>query len=67
MHCRESYRDAAGFLAHFTNVGAAIGHALEHFAELDRISVHGPKEEVDKCREALEPLGTKFYNLEWGY
>ncbi len=67
MHCRESYRDAAGFLKHMENVGAYIDYVLKHFADVHKISCHGPKEEVDKCREALKPLGTKFYNLEWGY
>jgi len=66
IHCREGYEDAEGLLAHLDNVGALIGEALE-IAELTRLEVHGPEEEVAKLREPLAPLKPQFFTLEYGF
>src|SRR4051794_26723292 len=56
--CREGYVDADGLLAHLANVDALLKEALK-IADLTRLEVHGPAEELDKLRmplAALKPL-----------
>jgi hypothetical protein len=65
--CRESYGDAAGIFKHLENVDAPLNAVLDGPAELVRLEVHGPKEECDKLKEALTPLGAVFYKTEWGF
>ena len=65
--CRESYGDAAGILTHLANVDTPLKAVLDGPAELMRLEVHGPKEENDKLKEALGPLGCVFYDTEWGF
>ena len=64
--CRESYLDAAGLLVHLGNVQAALA-AGAAVSEHLRLEVHGPKEELEKLKEKLEPLGAKFFYTEWGF
>jgi len=66
VHCREGYEDADGMLTHLDNVGALIGEALE-IAELARLEVHGPEEEMAKLRKPLEKLSPQFFALEYGF
>jgi len=65
VYCREAYTSAAGVLAHLGDVKAPLDAAVAMVGAggLD-LSVMGPKAELDKLREALTPLGTKFYELE---
>ena len=65
-HCREGYEDAEGLLAHLDNVGELLGKALE-IADLIRLEVHGPAEELEKLREPLADLDVTFYTLEYGF
>lgn len=65
-HCREGYADAAGVLAHLENVGALLPQALE-VADLVRLEVHGPAEEIDQLREPLAELNPQFFALEYGF
>jgi predicted dithiol-disulfide oxidoreductase (DUF899 family) len=65
-HCRGAYRDADKVLQHLHDVEAPLTAVLKGVAELERLEVHGPKAEVDKLREALNPLGCLFYVAEWG-
>lgn len=66
VHCREAYVDADGLLAHLDNVGALIGEALQ-IAELARLEVHGPEEELQKLRQPLAELNPQFFTLEYGF
>jgi len=65
VFCREGYKSAAGALAHIDDVGTALNEAVAMVGEggLD-LSVMGPASELDKMREALTPLGTRFWELD---
>jgi hypothetical protein len=65
-HCREGYQDADGILFHLDNIGALLGEALK-IADLTRLEVHAPEEEVAKLREPLAELGPQFFTLEYGF
>jgi hypothetical protein len=65
-HCREAYTNADTVLQHLADVDKPLKAVLAGPAELERLEVHGPKEELDKLREALSPLGCLFYVTEWG-
>ena len=49
IFCREGYENAGGVLAHLDNVGALLAEILK-MADLTRVEVHGPAEELDKLR-----------------
>jgi quinol monooxygenase YgiN len=66
VHCREGYADAAGALAHLENVGALLQEALK-IAEILRLEVHGPAEELAKLRGPLAALKPQFFTLEYGF
>ena len=66
FHCREGYADAEGALAHLENVGAMLQEMLT-IADITRLEVHGPAEELAKLREPLAGLSPKFYTLEYGF
>ena len=65
-HCREGYADADGVLAHLENVGELLGEALK-IADITRLEVHGPEEELAKLREPLADLNPQFFVLELGF
>ncbi|MGI9289189.1 MAG: putative quinol monooxygenase [Pseudomonadales bacterium] len=65
-HCREGYEDAQGILAHLDNVGALLDEALK-IAEITRLEVHGPADELEKLREPLAKLQPQFFSLEYGF
>lgn len=64
-HCREGYDNAQGILDHLDNVGEVLQEALT-IAELSRLEVHGPAEEIDQLREPLAALSPQFFVLEQG-
>ena len=64
--CREGYVNAEGVLAHLENVGALLGEALK-IAELTRLEIHGPEQELAKLREPLAELNPVFFTLEYGF
>jgi quinol monooxygenase YgiN len=66
MHCREGYSDAEGLLAHLENVGELLQKALT-IADITRLEVHGPAEELEKLREPLAGLNPQFFTLEYGF
>jgi hypothetical protein len=61
--CREGYVDAEGLLAHLDNVGAPLADALK-IADLTRLEVHGPAEELDKLRGPLAHLNPTWFALD---
>ena len=65
-HCREGYADAEGLLAHLENVGPLLDRALK-IAEITRLEVHGPEDELAKLREPLAELEPQFFTLECGF
>jgi quinol monooxygenase YgiN len=65
-HCREGYVDAEGALAHLDNVGPLLEEALE-VADLTRLEIHGPEEELAKLRGPLADLNPQFFVLEYGF
>ena len=66
VHCREGYQDAGGLLAHLDNVGAILEEALK-IADLTRLEIHGPEEELARLREPLANLKPEFFTLEYGF
>ncbi len=65
-HCREGYEDAEGVLAHLANVGPLLQESRK-IAELTRIEIHGPEEELAKLREPLAEMQPRFFTLEYGF
>ncbi|HEX7516119.1 MAG TPA: hypothetical protein VF345_02415 [Chthoniobacterales bacterium] len=65
-HCREGYKDAEGLLTHLKNVGSLLEEALK-IAEITRLEVHSPEEELAKLREPLANLKPQFFILEHGF
>ena len=66
VHCREGYKDAEGLLAHLKNVGSLLEESLK-IADLARLEIHGPEEELAKLREPLSSLKPQFFALEYGF
>lgn len=66
VHCREGYSDAEGLLAHLENVNAPLQEALK-IADITRLEVHGPAQEVDKLRAPLKDLSPQFFVVEMGF
>jgi len=65
-HCREGYKDAEGLLAHLENVGALLQEALT-MADIERLEVHGPEDELAKLKEPLSGLNPQFFELQYGF
>lgn len=63
--CREAYVGAEGVVAHLGNVGELLGKFLE-LADLTRLEVHGPSEEIEKLRAPLADLNPDFFIREIG-
>jgi len=66
VHCREGYADADGALAHLENVGLLLEEALK-IANITRLEVHGPEEELVKLRDPLAELNPQYFTLEFGF
>ena len=66
LHCREGYTDADAALAHVQNVGAQLQELLK-IADLTRLEIHGPEEELAKLRGPLADLNPQFFTLEFGF
>ncbi|SFF00607.1 putative quinol monooxygenase [Nitrosomonas sp. Nm166] len=64
-YCREGYEDAEGLLTHLNNVNDLLERALE-IAEIVRLEIHGPKEELQKLYEPLAGFKPQFFILEYG-
>ena len=60
VFCREGYVGAEGVLAHLDNVGALLAEALK-IADLIRLEVHGPAEELDKLKGPLAHLKPAWF------
>jgi quinol monooxygenase YgiN len=63
--CREGYIDAEGLLAHLANIDALLKETLK-IADLTRLEVHGPAEELDKLKGPLTELKPTWFVRECG-
>ena len=63
VFCREAYTDAEGLLAHLENVGAMLAEALK-IADVIRIELHGPADQLARLREPLAHLNPAFFPIE---
>lgn len=61
--CREGYAGAEALLAHLENVGPEL-EATFKLADLARLEVHGPAEELDKLRGPLAHLKPAWFVLQ---
>jgi quinol monooxygenase YgiN len=67
VFCREGYKDAAGVLEHLSDVKAPLDKAVEMVGKDGlKLSVMGPKAELEKLKDALTPLGTVFWETDAG-
>lgn len=62
VFCREGYADAGAALAHLDNVGALLAEALT-IADLTRLEIHGPAEELEKLKTPLAHLNPAWFAL----
>src|SRR5262249_2939658 len=68
VFCREGYVNAEALLAHLENVSGML-EAARNLAELVRIEVHGPAEELAKLKAPLADLNPAWFTLHglsWG-
>lgn len=63
VFCREAYTDAEGILKHLDNVGAMLAEAMK-IADLVRLELHGPADELDKLRKPLAHLNSVWFVTE---
>jgi len=65
IFCRESYKDAAGVLAHLSNVGEELNKMLT-LSDLIRLELHGPAAELEALKEQVGNLNPAWFALECG-
>ncbi len=65
MCCREAYVDADAVLAHLANCGEALGEFLK-VADLVRIELHGPAEELEKLKPTFADFNPDYFALDCG-
>ena len=63
--CREAYQDAEGVQAHLENVGAVLGELLK-IADLTRIELHGPAQELEKLKPVFAEMNPEYFTCECG-
>jgi hypothetical protein len=66
VHCREGYTDSDGVLAHLENIGPLLVEFLK-LADLTRLEIHGPAEELAKLRGPLADFKPEYFTLEYGF
>jgi hypothetical protein len=65
IFCREFYKDAAGVLAHLSNVGDLLNNLLS-MSDLIRLELHGPAAELDALKEPLAGFSPTWFVVECG-
>jgi len=65
VFCREYYAGAEGALAHLESVGAMLTEALK-IADLIRLEIHGPADELEKMKGPLTALNPAWFVYECG-
>ena len=68
VYCREAYKNAETLLAHLDNV-ADLRERVSRIAEILRLEIHGPVEELAKIKEfdPMKKLNPKYFVLEGGF
>jgi quinol monooxygenase YgiN len=67
VFCREGYTDAAAIAKHGEDIKGMLDEPLKVVGEGGmKLNVVGPKAEIDKLRERLEPRGAVFWELDDG-
>lgn len=61
--CREAYGSAEGLLAHLQNVAGPLSEML-NVADLIRVEVHGPADELEKLKAPMAHLNPEWFTLE---
>jgi len=64
--CREGYEDSQAALQHLDNVGPILKEMFA-IAELTKLEVHGPAQEIESLREPLAVMSPEFFTLEYGF
>ena len=59
----KGYESAEGVLAHLDNVGALLAEMLK-MADLTRVELHGPPDQLDKLKGPLAHLNPAWFTLE---
>ena len=62
LFCREGYENAEALLVHLDNVGSLLAEILK-IADLTRLEIHGPAEELAKLRGLLSDLNPTYFEL----
>ena len=65
IFCREAYIGAEGAQAHLANVGELLNELLT-LADLIRLEIHGPGEELEKLKDSLAGLNPAYFVHECG-
>ena len=65
-HCREGYADAEALLEHLGNVDELLKEAFK-IADVTRVEIQGPEDQLAKLREPLAPLNPQFLVHEYGF
>lgn len=60
IFCREAYTDGAATLAHIQSVGSLLDEMLK-IADLTRLEIHGPAEELETLKPALAALNPTWF------
>jgi len=67
VFCREGYKDAMSIGKHAEDIKGMLEEPLKVVGEGGmKLNVVGPKHEIDKLRERLEPRGAVFWELDDG-
>jgi hypothetical protein len=65
VYCREAYKGAEAFLAHLQGVGPLLGELLK-LADVSRIEVHGPAEELEKLKSHMAAMNPTWFTYLTG-
>lgn len=65
VFCREAYDSADGVLQHLANIGPLLKDSME-IAEITRLEVHGPEEELSKLKQPLSAFSPHYFTLLYG-
>jgi hypothetical protein len=63
IFCREGYGSAEGLLAHLENVAPVLAEMLK-VADVIRVEVHGPANELEKLKQPMAHLNPAWFTLE---
>ncbi len=65
VFCREAYSGADGLLEHLTRVNPILSEFLK-IADVARLEVHGPAEELEKLKDTLADLNPAYFAHDCG-